>query len=127
MPRFTRERKDQFLGALKVGATIEMAAAATHVSRRTVYNHIHRNARFAEDVHDARILADSVLIREAYLRAKTDQKAFEFWITNRWPAEWSRRERLDGHVQHDHVTYSASIGDDGQVQHEEQPGEGKPN
>ena len=93
--KLTDEAKQQVLGALRVGATMEVAAVVVHVTRRALYKLMDRDEEFKEAANEARGYADGKVIRAMYRDAITPgasyQRCREFWLKNRQPDKWRDR------------------------------------
>jgi len=88
--------REQFLGALKGGAGVEIAALAVGVTPRAAKKKIARDQRFREDVNEARSLADNAIQARLYDKALAgDIKAIIWWLKNRQPELWKDRREVD--------------------------------
>ena len=92
----TKDKAQQVLGALRIGADMGMAARAIGVSRRGLYKHIEQDDDFREACEEARNYADETIVHTLYQQAKGgNTTAIIFWLKNRKRKEWRDRHDLE--------------------------------
>ena len=89
MPRFTHQRRQIFIDALKAGAWRTAAAHAAGVHFSTVRRHMLADPEFADAVEDAEVDANTAVESALYTRAVEGHvTACLAWLYSRMPDRW---------------------------------------
>ena len=93
--KLTAKKREQILGALRVGADMGMAARAVSVSRTALYKLMDRDQAFRDEVNEARNFADETIVKSLYDQARNgNTTAIVFWLKNRKRREWRDRHEI---------------------------------
>ncbi len=86
--KWTPELWEQVLGALRVGTPRAVVRQLVGVSESTWKNWISKSDILLEEVERAEAQACVSISAPLFDRARSQQRAAEFWLKNRWPKEW---------------------------------------
>ena len=108
--------RGKILGALAMGADVEIASRLVPCSRQAIYDLRKRNPAFAIEMDASRMLADEKVVRSLYKQARSGNvTACIFWLKNRQSNDWRDRHELDVSDRRDGVYRSEFA--DGQSVH----------
>lgn len=94
--KFTAERRECILDAIRAGNYVETAARAAGVGKSTFYEWLERFPEFADAVEKARAEAETRYVAVIEQATVTSWQAAAWWLERSAPDRWGRRER--GHV-----------------------------
>lgn len=87
--RFTKRRKDQFVGMVEDGNTIVSICEAIGIDPSTYRHHRRHDPDFAERVDEAKAFRNTLVEDALYMTALTGNTTAQiFWLCNRSPEEW---------------------------------------
>ncbi len=94
----------KILGALAMGADVEIASRLVPCSRQAIYNLRKRSPGFAIEMDHARHLADEKVVRSLYRQARSGNvTACIFWLKNRIPGVWRDRHDVEVNDRRDGI------------------------
>jgi transposase len=99
--KFTKERRERILGALRAGLPIRRAAGFAGISAQTLYNWLERGAKapegeygkFAQAIEQAQAELTQEMLGHITRAAEDDWRASAHVLERRFPDEWGKKER----------------------------------
>jgi transposase len=92
--KLTDDRTAQICTLLRAGTTVDLAAEATGISRRTFYDWLERDPDFRQSVDEAKAQAEATLVaRVAKASAAGSWQAAAWLLERRWPQRWAKGPR----------------------------------
>lgn len=91
--KYTPEVVSQVLAALRGGADMSLAAKAAGVSRRVLFDWQAKHSEFAEQLEEAKAVADDIVEKRLFDMTSDNVTACIFWLKNRRRKSW--RDRYD--------------------------------
>jgi transposase len=90
--KFTVERQEQILEAIRGGNYLETAARAAGVGKSTFYEWLERFPDFADAVESARAEAEARNVAIIEKAAQASWQAAAWWLERSFPYRWGRRD-----------------------------------
>jgi hypothetical protein len=93
--KFTPDRVDRFLQAVRVGATLQSAALSVGWSEDGLARYRAGFADFADQIAEAEGAAQVHLVAIVRQAASSNWRAAMELLSRRWPEAWARHDRVD--------------------------------
>jgi hypothetical protein len=93
--KFTPDRVDRFLTAIRVGATLQSAALSVGWSEESLARYRASFGDFADQLAEAEGTAQLHLVAIVRQAATTNWRAALELLARRWPNDWGRHDRVD--------------------------------
>ena len=111
-PKLDATARSKIIGALQVGADVKMAAAVVGCSARAIYGLRKRSEKFAQEMDDARAIADERIVKSLFDSARDGNvTAMIFWLKNRRPDQWRDRHDYEIKKTEERRVYVAEFAD----------------
>jgi hypothetical protein len=93
--KYTPQRVEAILKALRAGNTETNAAAYAEIHYDTCWMWKRHKPKFAEAIEKAQADAQALMVERVVDAAKTNWTAAAWWLERRYPQEWGKVERLE--------------------------------
>jgi hypothetical protein len=94
--KFTPERQERILDAIRAGNYVETAALAAGIGKSTFYEWVERFPDFADAVQKARAEAETRYVAVIEKASTTSWQAAAWWLERSAPSRWGRQTHAHG-------------------------------